>query len=159
MFSALNPDTMIYDIIRKILFRPVQAHTSPYRHFKNMKIAFYNQDLSQTVTGVTDVTEPRTQGGLWGPGKGPQGAQRSLKKGPRKQAALKRAVKAKEGVVCVLEKGIKEEKLIKVKGSWWPLGTPWAPRGPKMGPTQPRGAQGGQKDRTWSNWCIKERKK
>ena len=29
-----------------------------------------------------------------------------------------------------------------------------APRGPKMGPNQFQGAQGGQKDRTRSNWCI-----
>jgi hypothetical protein len=42
--------------------------------------------------------------------KGPQGAQRSPKKGPGKEVAQKRAVKAKEGAVCILEKGRKEEK-------------------------------------------------
>jgi hypothetical protein len=35
---------MIYVIIKNILFRLVQAHTGPYKHFKNMKIAFCNRN-------------------------------------------------------------------------------------------------------------------
>jgi hypothetical protein len=94
--------------------------------------------------------------GPWGARKGSPG---SPKKGPGKEVAQKRGVKTKEGEVCVLEKGRKEEKWIIVKGSRQPLGTLGAPRGSKMGPTQSQGAQGSQKDRPRSNWCIKERKK
>jgi hypothetical protein len=65
------------------------------------------QGQSQTVAGVTVVMAPGAQEGPWGPGKGPQGAPRSPRKGPGKEAAQKRAVKAKEGAVCVLKK---EEK-------------------------------------------------
>jgi hypothetical protein len=54
-------------------------------------------------------------------------------------------VKAKKGAVCVLEKGRKEEILIKVMGA-----IIWA----KLSPSK---ALAGQKDRTRSNWCIKER--
>jgi hypothetical protein len=55
--------------------------------------------------------------GPGGPGKGPQGSPRGPRKCPRKKGAQERAVKAKEGAVCVIEKGRKEEKRIKVKGS------------------------------------------
>jgi hypothetical protein len=51
------------------------------------------------------VTEAR--GGC---GKGPKGAPRSPKKGFGKEAAQKRAMKTKEGAVCVLEKGRKEDQ-------------------------------------------------
>jgi hypothetical protein len=45
-----------------------------------------------------------------GAGKGPQGAPRGPRKGPRKEWAQKRAVKAKEGAVCVIEKERKDER-------------------------------------------------
>jgi hypothetical protein len=62
------------------------------------------------VTGVTVVSGP---GDLGGPGvaqKDPQGAPRAPRKGPGKEAAQERAVKAMEGAVCVLEKGEKKIK-------------------------------------------------
>jgi hypothetical protein len=74
---------------------------------------------------------PRPRGAGGGTGKGPQGASKSPKKSPGKEAAQKRAVKAKEGVVCVLKKRRKEEKLIKVNGSWRPLGPYSVPGGPR----------------------------
>jgi hypothetical protein len=66
-----------------------------------------DQGRSQTVTGVTVVTGPRAQEGLWGAQEGSPGGP---KKGPGKKAAQKRAVKANKGTVSVLEKGRKEEK-------------------------------------------------
>jgi hypothetical protein len=67
------------------------------------------------------------------PGKGPQGHPRSPRKDPGKKATKKKVVKAKEGAVCVLEKGRKEEIIIKVMGSWGHLR---ASRGQNMGQTQ-----------------------
>jgi hypothetical protein len=55
--------------------------------------------------------------GRGGCGKVPQGAPRGPRLGPRNEGAQETAVKAKEGPVCVIEKGRKEEKRIKVKGS------------------------------------------
>jgi hypothetical protein len=76
------------------------------------------QGRSQTVTGVTVVTGPRAQGGLWG---AQEGAPRSPKKGPGKEAAQKRAVKAKE------RKGKKRKKMIKSKGVMAALRDPGGP--------------------------------
>jgi hypothetical protein len=56
------------------------------------------------------VMGPGPMGARGGPGKGTQGAPNSPKKSPGKEAAQKRAVKAKKGQVCVLKKGRKEEK-------------------------------------------------
>jgi hypothetical protein len=37
MCSILTPDSIIYVIIKNILFRPVQTHTGPYRPIKAFK--------------------------------------------------------------------------------------------------------------------------
>jgi hypothetical protein len=55
------------------------------------------------------VTGPGAQKGPWVAGKSLQGPPISPRKKPGKKAAKKKVVKAKEGVVCVLEKGRKEE--------------------------------------------------
>jgi hypothetical protein len=91
------------------------------------------QGRSQGSTGSTVVRGPWRGGPEWSLG-GPR-------KGPRKEAAQERAVKAKVGAVCFLEKGRKKKKKIKVKGSLGALG---ALRSQKRGPTQSQRAEVGQ---------------
>jgi hypothetical protein len=45
----INP--RYYDLCyyKKELFRPVQAHTGLYKHFRNMKISFYNRNVKKYV--------------------------------------------------------------------------------------------------------------
>jgi hypothetical protein len=64
----------------------------------------WEQGRSQGSTGVTVVRGPRAQGGPRG---APEGSPVGPRKGPRKEAARERAVKAKVGAVCLLEKGRK----------------------------------------------------
>jgi hypothetical protein len=61
----------------------------------------YGQGRSQGVTRVPVVMGPGAQGGA------PEGFPGGTRKGPRKKAARERAVKAKVGAVCFLEKGRK----------------------------------------------------
>jgi hypothetical protein len=81
------------------------------------------------------ISGPESDGDRGHSCEGAQGPEGGLERVPtgRKEAAQERAVKAKEGAVCVFEKGRKEEKRIKVKGFLGPFVTP---RDQKRGPTQ-----------------------
>jgi hypothetical protein len=73
-----------------------------YKRTTQLSCIYENDDQgrSQGSTGVTVVRGPQAQGG-------PEGSPGGPRKGPRKKAARERAVKAKIGAVCLLEKGRK----------------------------------------------------
>jgi hypothetical protein len=72
-----------------------------FRKTLNDASMYVRQGCSQGVTGVTVVTGP--SGALEGPRRVP----RVPRKGPRKEAAREKAVKAKVDAFCFLEKGRK----------------------------------------------------
>jgi hypothetical protein len=109
------------------------------------------QGQNLTVTGVAVVTGPGPRGAHSRPKKGPQGAPKSPKKSPGKEAAQKRAVKAKEGVVCFLEKGRKEEldaKALMVIGSLCPISVEGVIRELRQG-IIPKGAEALSSHHIW----------
>jgi hypothetical protein len=98
-----------------------------------------------------------------GPG-GPVGGPESVPKEPqeesRNRSGSEKGCKSKGRCGLCLRKGKKRRKMNQSKGVLAALRDPGVTLGAqKWALLSPRGAQGGQKDRTRSNWCIKERKK